>query len=125
MATETVTLPPAVLTAAERLATTLAGAEPIAAYHRAKERLEADSDARDLLESFSSAQAHLRQSRSRVRQADVEHLRALQNEVQANSIIMAYAEAQQAAMDYLPEINKEISQFLGVDFAALAGPASC
>ena len=127
MDTSTVTLPPELLAATESLADSLLRAGPIAAYRRAKARLDADPHAHALLERFSAAQADLRfkQSRGTVTQADVDHLRALQREVQSNRAIMDYAETQQAAIAYLPEVNLEISQLLGVDFGSLAGPASC
>ena len=127
MTTDSVLLPPAVLVAVERLATTLAGAEPIAAYRQAKKRLEADLDAGELLERFQSVQADLRvrQARGTITQADVDRLRTLQRAVQSNRLIMDYAETQQAALAYLPEVNQAISQLLGFDFAALAGRASC
>jgi cell fate (sporulation/competence/biofilm development) regulator YlbF (YheA/YmcA/DUF963 family) len=127
MTTDSVILPPALLVAAERLATTLAGVEPIAAFRQAKKRLEADPNAGELLERFQSVQADLRvrQARGTITQADVTRLRMLQRAVQSNQLIVEYAEAQQAATAYLPEINQEISQLLGVDFASLAGPVSC
>lgn len=127
MNSSTVTLPPELLAAAESLADGLLRAGPVAAYRQAKARLDANPDARALLERFSAAQADLRfrQSRGTVTHADVDHLRALQREVQLNRAIVDYAETQQAAIAYLPEVNLEISQLLGVDFASLAGPASC
>ena len=127
MDTQTVTLPPAVLAAAETLAAALTRVEPIAAYRRAQARFEADPRARALLKHLSTAQADLRvrQSRGTLTQADVNKLRALQQEVGSNSIIMEYIEAQQAAIAYLPGVNQEIGQLLGMDFAAMAGPASC
>ena len=127
MNTQTVTLPPAVLAAAETLAAAVTRVEPIAAYRRAQVRFEADLHARTLLKHLSTAQADLRvrQSRGTLTQADVNKLRALQQEVGSNDIIMEYIEAQQAAIAYLPEVNQEIGQLLGMDFAAMAGPASC
>jgi len=127
MNTKTVTIPPAVLTAAETLAAALICVEPIAAYRRAQARLDADPNARALLERFSAAQADLRvrQSRGTLTQSDVNNLRALQQEVRSDPVIIDYAVAQQAAIAYLPEVNQGISQLLGTDFAALAGPASC
>ena len=127
MKNEAIILPPAVLAATENLAAALVGAAPIAAYRRAQERLEADPQATDLLKRFSDAQTEvrLRQSKGAVAQSTVERLRALQREVRSNQIIMEYAESQQTAMAYLPEVNAEISQMLGMDFASLAGPASC
>jgi cell fate (sporulation/competence/biofilm development) regulator YlbF (YheA/YmcA/DUF963 family) len=116
-----------ILTAAERLADAISQAAPVAAYQQAKERLDGDAQARELLERFSKAQADLRvhQSRNAVTQAEVDAARALQREVQANRTIMDYAETQQAAIAYLPEVNQEISLLIGIDFASLAGPASC
>ncbi len=127
MNTETVTIPPAVLAAAETLAATLIRAEPIAAYRRAQAQLEATPRARDLLGRLSAAQADLRvrQSRGTLTQSDLDKVRAVQQEVRSDPVITDYAMAQQAAIAYLPEVNQEISQLLGTDFAALAGPASC
>jgi len=115
------------LVAAERLATTLAGTEPIAAYRQAKKRLEADPDAGELFERFQSLQADLRvrQARGTITQADVTRLRTLQRAVQSNRLIMDYAETQQSAQAYLPEVNQEISQLLGFDFARFAKPSGC
>lgn len=127
MDTNVVTLPENISTATEQLAAAILRAEPVAAYQRAIARLEADPEAHELLERFSRAQADLRmrQAKNAVTQADVDQLRALQRQVQSNQKIMDYAETQQIAIAYLPEINDEISQLLGVDFASLAGPASC
>ena len=120
-------LPSNLLTATERLATVITSAEPIAAYLQAKVRLDNDPQARDLLECVSSAQSDLRmrQVNGNITQADLDHLRTLQLQVQSNRLIMDYAETQQAAIAYLPQVNQEISQLIGVDFASLAGPASC
>jgi cell fate (sporulation/competence/biofilm development) regulator YlbF (YheA/YmcA/DUF963 family) len=120
-------LPDEILTAAEQLAAAILHAEPVAAYHQAKARLDGDAQARELLERFLKAQSEIRvsQSRNAVTQSDVDQLRALQRQVQSNRIIIDYAETQQTAMTYLPDVNQEISQLLGVDFASLAGQSSC
>ncbi len=120
-------LPVEILTAAEQLAAAILRAAPIAAYKEAKARLDADNQARELMERYLTTQSDLRvrQSRNAVTQADVDQLRALQREVQSNRKIVDYAETQQAAIAYLPTVNQEISQLIGVDFASLAGPASC
>lgn len=123
-----VRLPPDLQEALESLAENLAQAEPLVLYRQAQTRLDADHQAHSLLERLSAAQADLRARQARggaLTQAEVDNLRALQRQVQTNRTIMDYAGAQQAAIAYLPEVNQEISQLLGVDFAALAGPASC
>ncbi len=121
------TLPESISTATEQLAAAILRAEPIAAYQEAKARLDADPEACELLERFASAQADLRkrQSKNAITQTDMDELRALQRQVQSNLRIMDFAETQQEAAAYLPEVNLEISELLGVDFASLAGPASC
>jgi cell fate (sporulation/competence/biofilm development) regulator YlbF (YheA/YmcA/DUF963 family) len=120
-------LPDEILTTAEQLAAAILRAGPIAAYQQAKARLDGDTQARELLERFLRTQSdlHVRQSRNAVTQSDVDELRALQRQVQSNRIILDYAETQQAAIAYLPAVNQEISQLLGVDFASFAGPSSC
>jgi cell fate (sporulation/competence/biofilm development) regulator YlbF (YheA/YmcA/DUF963 family) len=127
MDTKVVTLPENISNAAEQLAAAILRVEPISAYQQAKARMDADLEAHELLERLSKAQADLRErhTQNTVTQADVEQLRALQRQVQSNPMIMDYAETQQKAIAYLPEVNQEISQLLGVDFASLAGPASC
>lgn len=127
MDTNTANLPPNILAATEHLAATILRAKPVAAYQKAIARLNADSEARELLERFMQAQTDLRvrQARNSITQADMDQIRALQRKVQSNRTILDYAEAQQKAVDYLPAVNQEISQLLGVDFASLAGPASC
>lgn len=118
---------PDLLMATESLAETLLHSEPIRDYHQAKACLDADPEARALLERLASAQNEfrIRQSNGGLTQADIDSLRDLQRQVQANNLIIRFAETQQAAIAYLPEVNKEISQLLGFDFAGMAGPASC
>jgi cell fate (sporulation/competence/biofilm development) regulator YlbF (YheA/YmcA/DUF963 family) len=120
-------LSPDLLAAADGLAEALAQSEPIAAYHRARQALDTDAAASGLLNELMTAQAgaRRRQTNGGLTPADVEQLRALQNEAQANRIIMTYIRTQQAAVAYLPAVNREISQLLGVDFAALSNTATC
>lgn len=123
-----VRLPPNLQEALEALAENLVQAEPLVLYRQMQTRLEADHRARALLERLSAAQADVRARQARgetITQADIDQLRALQRQVQTDRTIMDYAQAQQAAVAYLPEVNQEISRLLGVDFAALAGPGSC
>jgi len=122
-----VQLPPELLIATEKLAEILIYAEPIAAHNRAKARLDSDKEANALLEQLSAAQAELRtrQMSGSVIQNDIDALRALQGEVQSNRVIRNYAQTQQAAIAFLPQVNQEISQLLGLDFASLVLPANC
>jgi cell fate (sporulation/competence/biofilm development) regulator YlbF (YheA/YmcA/DUF963 family) len=127
MKTELTTLPPPLVEAIETLAAALLNTEPLAAYRQAAAALEAEPDSMTLLNQFSAAQAEVRkrQGNGTVTQFHLDRLRSLQRQVQANSAIMNYASAQQSALAYLPEVNLEISQLIGMDFAALAGPSGC
>ncbi len=127
MNTEPTTLPPAVVTAAERLAAALLAAEPIVTYHHAQTEFEADPQVRDLLKRFAQLQATLRQRQTEgvISETDLTTLRLLQRQVQSNTVIMTYLQAEQAALGFLPGVNQEISQLLGLNFASLAGPGGC
>jgi cell fate (sporulation/competence/biofilm development) regulator YlbF (YheA/YmcA/DUF963 family) len=113
---------PKLAAATENLAEALWNAPPLAAYRQAQANLEAEPAAQALLESLVTSQNELRmkQMNGRITQADVDALRALQNQVQRDTTIMDYVMAQQEALAYLPEVNQSISEWLGVDFAALA-----
>lgn len=113
--------------AAETLIGNLLASQAFVRYQRAQTRLNEDSNARSLLEQFSKAQANLRrmQASGSVTQSEIEALHAIQEQVQSNHMIMDYAQAQQEAVNFLREINAEISQLLGIDFASFTNRATC
>lgn len=127
MKTELTTLPPPLVEAIETLAAALLNTEPLAAYRQATAVLGSDPDSTTLLNQFSAAQAEVRkhQGNGTLTQFHIDRLRSLQRQVQTNSTIVSYASAQQSALAYLPEVNVEISQLIGLDFASLAGPSGC
>lgn len=121
------TLPATLFAATEDLAIQLLASEPFTAYHAAQGRFNAAAGARELLQRLSQAQAELRQKQAQqtVAQSDIDQLRALQSAVQADRTIADYIHAQQAAVGFLREMNREIGELLGVDFAALAKRPGC
>jgi cell fate (sporulation/competence/biofilm development) regulator YlbF (YheA/YmcA/DUF963 family) len=123
----TLNLPPELEQATDNLIQNLLASEAFFTYQQSLATMNSDSQARTLLERLSAHQAELRrkQSVNSVTQSDVEELRAVQMQVQANPAIMAYAQSQQDAVNFLREVNQEISQLLGVDFAALAKQSTC
>jgi cell fate (sporulation/competence/biofilm development) regulator YlbF (YheA/YmcA/DUF963 family) len=127
MTIEPVPLSPDLMAATEALAVNVRQSEPFVLYHLAREALESDSEAQALIKRLSEAQAEVRtsQARGQVTQANIEQLRALQGRAQVNRIITDYARTQQAAIAYLREVNQDISELLGVDFASLARQATC
>ncbi len=105
----------------------LLASEPFLNYQQARARFNEDADARTLLERLSHSQASLRQKQANggVGQAEIDALRLLQQRVQRNPVIMDYAKSQEEAINFLREINNEISELLGINFASSANHASC
>lgn len=121
------TLPATLLAVTEDLAIQLLASEPFTAYQAAQSRLNADAGARALLQRLSQAQAELRQKQAQqtVAPSDIDQLRTLQSAVQADRTIADYRHTQQTAVGFLREMNREISESLGVEFAALAKRPGC
>ncbi len=122
----------AVLTSQLREAThslieNLLASEAFVRYQQARARLNADGEAHALLEQLTQLQVRLRQKQTQgnVNQAEVDSLRLLQQRVQRNRAIMEYAQSQQAAVNFLREIDAEISGLLGINFASFANRATC
>jgi cell fate (sporulation/competence/biofilm development) regulator YlbF (YheA/YmcA/DUF963 family) len=105
----------------------LLASETFIRYQNAHSHFDADGEARTLLEQLTQSQARLRQKQGKgeVNQAEIDSLRLLQQRVQRNSVIMAYAQSQQEAINFLREINSEISELVGVNFATFANHATC
>ena len=105
----------------------LVASEVFIHYQRAQAQLNADSEAHALLNQLSQTQADLRkkQVKGGINQAEIDALRELQQKVQCNPVIIDYAQSQQEAINFLREINDEISQLLGTNFATFANHATC
>lgn len=123
---KTLTFPTELQEATDSLIQNLLAFEVFLAYQQSQATMNSDSEARGLLDLLSTLQTALRyKQNANVTQTDVEELRAIQTQVQANPAIMAYAQSQQDAVNFLREVNQEISQTLGVDFATLAKQNTC
>lgn len=124
---KTITLPPELHQATESLIENLLASEAFLAYQQSQAKMNSDSEARGLLDLLSTLQTALRhkQSANSVTQSDIDELRAVQTQVMANPVIMAFSQSQGDAVNFLREVNLEISQTLGVDFAALAKKSTC
>jgi len=120
-------LSPDLLAASTILADNLARSEPIWTYHQAQASLSQDAEATALLERYNRGvtEWRARQRQGQTTPAEADQLQALQQTVRADATISEVARAQQAALAYLREINREISQLLGFDFAALSRRAGC
>jgi cell fate (sporulation/competence/biofilm development) regulator YlbF (YheA/YmcA/DUF963 family) len=114
--------------ATEAFGQNLAYSAPFLQYHAAEEALVADEAAYTLLHELARLQGELRmrQSQGTLSASDLDHLRRLQADAQANPLIADYLRAQQDVTAYVQALNEEISSLLGVNFAGLARvPGSC
>lgn len=113
--------------AVDALAENLLASEPFLALEGAYLRLREDAQARDLQQRFRQAEATLRQRQANrsMTQADMAAYRTLHAEAQANELIAGYEAAQQAIAACLRDVNRDVSQLLGVDFATLAKRSGC
>lgn len=96
-------------------------------YQQAESLLQQDQEARTLLAKLAQTQARLRKTQANdgVMPAEIATLRELQGQVQRNRTLTVYAQTQQEAVNFLREVNAEISQLLGFNFAAFANHATC
>lgn len=117
-------LSPTMEAAAREFASTLRASPAIAAFWEAKEQLEGDEEAQQLLTDLQERQQALmlkQRNGSRVSEEEIAALRRLQTEAQQSPVITGYVRAQQGVQAFLPRVNMEISQLLGFDFGGLAG----
>jgi cell fate (sporulation/competence/biofilm development) regulator YlbF (YheA/YmcA/DUF963 family) len=120
-------LTPELQEATTALTDNLLVSEAFVRYNAAQKLLNNDRQAHELLEELSKVQANfrIRQSNGAVSQAEIAALRGIQDKVRNNEVIMNYAQSQQAMINFLREIDAEISQLLGINFASFANHATC
>ena len=121
------TLSPELQEATQAFIGNLLASEAFMHYQETRKLINEDEDAHTLMEHLSNAQSTVRQQQvnGNVGQAEVDSLRLIQQRVLRNPTILDYAQAQQEAVEFLREINGEISQLLGIDFASFANHATC
>jgi cell fate (sporulation/competence/biofilm development) regulator YlbF (YheA/YmcA/DUF963 family) len=121
------TLSPELQEATQSLSDHLLASEAFMHYQDARKLMSEDEEAHTLMERLSNAQATVRQQQSSggVGHAEVDSLRLIQQRALHNPVILDYAQAQQEAVEFLREINGEISRLLGIDFASFANHATC
>jgi cell fate (sporulation/competence/biofilm development) regulator YlbF (YheA/YmcA/DUF963 family) len=122
------TLSANLLETASALAENLIHAEPFVRFQEAERRLQTDQEARQLLAELSELQQKIRtaQLSKVIADIDIKRLRELQSAINSNDIIQEYDWTQEKAIAFLREVNQEISQLLGIDFASLTRrPGGC
>ncbi len=111
--------------AAERLGLALREAPAVAAFQTAREDLEADEQAAQLIEREADIQKKMRaaQASGNVAATDLEELASIQQTIQAR--VNTYLAAQQSLRSLLRQVNVEINQLLGFNFSSLAKRSGC
>jgi cell fate (sporulation/competence/biofilm development) regulator YlbF (YheA/YmcA/DUF963 family) len=122
-----ITIPQSLDEALEALAENMLASESFAYYHAAAVQYEQDPDAKLLIEALSQKQANIRanQATGNLTQQDIDSLRSLQEQVNGHPVMVNYFTKQQEAVNFLREINQEINELLGLDFAQLAQRSTC
>lgn len=120
-------LQPQMTEAAIHLGKNLVAAESYIRFQQAERALNGDAMALGLLNKLKQAQAHIRkaQSSGTVSAEDLQTLGDLQRQVEATPVITEYIFCQQDMIRFFQEINAEISQLLGINFALIARRSSC
>lgn len=121
------TLPPSLEAAANTLADAMLNAKPMVDYQQIKARYQADAELQALIKEYLAAQQDFRarQYSGTITQADLDHLRELQSQVQLNTLVMEFSLHQQAASFFLADVVAGLEQLIGLDFTALATPPCC
>lgn len=116
------------LEATSVLAENLVQSEPFLRFQQANRKLHADQEAMQLLAEISDLQQKIRnqQPSGNISESDINRLRELQRAIGSNNLIQEQGLAQETAIAFLREVNQEISNLLGVDFASLTRrPGGC
>jgi cell fate (sporulation/competence/biofilm development) regulator YlbF (YheA/YmcA/DUF963 family) len=104
------------------LAESLAEAEAIVHFISANQALNNDQNSLEMINAATDLQRKLYdgQSSGDDLNNDLNRLRDYQSQISSNAVIQEQSIARETAVAFLREINQEISQLLGMDFAALA-----
>ncbi len=99
----------------------LANISVIKNYKSAQSKLNADKEAMELIRKLTAARKELNQKQhsGTFTQESLNDYSKIQNEVEKNRTINEYSRAQQEAVQFLKNVNVEISQLIGIDFSSL------
>lgn len=114
-------LPTSLLEAASALSQNLAQSEIFLRYRKAELQLKNDHKAQLLLADFSIVQQKIRsqQQPGDLSENDFQRLHALRSAINSNAVIQEEELARGYAITFLREVNQEISNLIGIDFASL------
>lgn len=111
------------------LAESLEQSEPITRFRQATQLLQDDLDAQQLVSEAAKLKQiiYAKDASREEMQKNFPRLREINNQIARNPMIQEKSQAQEMAIEFLREINQEISQLLGFDFGSMTkrAGASC
>lgn len=117
-----------ILEAAEEFGQALADCAECKAVKQTQEALRNDIEAMQLLSDYQSTQCSIQMSKmwgGRVAENELDKLRSLEVKVKSNKIIKNLLDAQKRLQEMLGNLNMEISNLLGIDFASNSSAGCC
>lgn len=111
-----------IMEAAREFGRELAECKENRAAEEARQALEKDSEARELISSYLAAQHSVQVARMLGSKAadELNKLKEIESKLNTNKIVKDLAESQKNLQDMLGSLNAEISGVLGIDFSASA-----
>lgn len=117
-----------VMETAREFGEVLANCEECRAVEQAEEALRKDTQAGKLLSDYQSTQRSIQMARmwgGRVPKDELDKLRGLETKIISNQIIKNLLDAQKRLQEMLGNLNTEISNLLGIDFASNSSVGGC
>jgi cell fate (sporulation/competence/biofilm development) regulator YlbF (YheA/YmcA/DUF963 family) len=109
------------MTMATQLGEELATISVISNYRATQKKLNEDDNAKEILRKLSAARKELgeKQFSGTITQEILDEYSKIQKEVENNQTIREFSLAQQENVQFLREVNLEISNLIGIDFSSL------
>jgi cell fate (sporulation/competence/biofilm development) regulator YlbF (YheA/YmcA/DUF963 family) len=109
------------ITMTTQLGEEMVGISVISNYRALQKKLNEDLSAKELLRRLSASRKELseKQSSGTFTQDSLNDYSNIQKEVENNPTIREFSLAQQEVMQFMREVNSEISSLLGIDFSSL------
>lgn len=103
------------------LAENLEQSEPITRFRQATQLLKDDQSAQELVNEATTLKQKIyaKDASREEMQKNFPRLRELNNQIARNPMIQEQSQSQEMAINFLREINQEISQLLGFDFGSM------
>ncbi len=121
------TLSPTMQEATDMFISHLMASEAFVRYQQAQVTMNTDPQANALLNQLSEMQSEMRQKQANnsLTKDEIDALRSLQTKARENTVIKEYADSQQDVIKFIRDMNTEINQLLGIDFASLTRRSGC